>query len=94
MCHANYTSVIKIESMKSELTELFKKSGIEVPEGFDELRHTVQGGTAGSLTDNQEKVIEMLEEVPLEYRQGLLSFYERDFQLFNYNFDPKTMKIS
>ena len=86
--------MIKIESMKSELVDLFKKSKIEVPEGFDELRHTVQGGTAGTLSDNQEKVEKLFESVSLEYRQGLLTFYERDFQLFNYNFDPKTLKIS
>ena len=80
--------------MKSELADLFKSSKIEVPEGFDELRHTVQGGTAGTLSDNQEKVEELMKTVPLEYRQRLLGFYQRDFELFNYTFDPMTMKIS
>ena len=67
-CHFNYTAIVKTESMKSELGNLFRENNMTIPPGFENLRHTVAGGTAGTLAANQDKVKNLMEDVPVSRR--------------------------
>jgi len=93
VCWFDYTGVIKIESMKEELAQLFADHEILIPDGFDELRHSVKGGTKGTLSQNQDKVASLLSDVPLETRHKLRAFYERDFTLFDYIYEAASNRI-
>merc|ERR1711935_953533 len=55
VCSFNYTAVIKIEPMKTELAQLFADHDIAIPDGFDGLRHTVNGGTSGTLSQTRTR---------------------------------------
>ena len=57
--------------MKSELAQLFADHSITIPEGFDGLRHTVDGGTSGTLLQNQPKVTSLMKNLPLNLRAKL-----------------------
>ena len=57
------------------------------------LSHTVNGGTSGTLSQNQDKVASLLTGVPLETREGLRAFYERDFALFDYVYEVASNQI-
>ena len=54
--------------MKNELASLFEENNMTIPAGFENLRHTVAGGTAGTLAANQDKVKSLMEDVPLSHR--------------------------
>ena len=54
--------------MKNELGNLFQENNMTIPDGFENLRHTVAGGTAGTLATNQEKVETLMEDVPISRR--------------------------
>ena len=57
------------------------------------LSHTVNGGTSGTLSQNQDKVASLLTNVPLKTREGLRAFYERDFVLFDYVYEVASNRI-
>ena len=54
--------------MKNELGNLFHENNMTIPPGFENLRHTVAGGTAGTLAANQQKVKTLMEDVPISHR--------------------------
>ena len=54
--------------MKSELGNLFQENNMTIPPGFENLRHTVAGGTAGTLAANQDKVKNLMKDVPVSRR--------------------------
>ena len=57
--------------MKSELAQLFADHSITIPDGFDGLRHTVGGGTSGTLLQNQAKVTSLMGDLPWYLRAKL-----------------------
>lgn len=95
VCNMKYTAIVKIESLKDEFIDIMSLNQIEIPPGFEGMRHTVPGGTspAEGMEKNQEKVHRIFQNVTLEDRKKILKFYERDFVLFQYHYSPVTNNI-
>ena len=95
VCNMKYTAIVKIESLKEEFGDVMNLNQIEIPAGFDAMRHTVPGGAspADGMEKNQEKVHQMFQNVTSADREKILKFYERDFLLFEYRYSPVTNNI-
>ena len=95
VCNMKYTAIVKIESLKEEFVDVMSLNKIEIPAGFETMRHTVPGGTspADGMEKNQEKVHRIFQNVTLSDREKILTFYERDFLLFEYRYSPVTNNI-
>lgn len=91
-----YDAIIDVGNLFPELSEIFDAlPQIEIPEGYENIRHQAVGGFASS-EDNaatQRKVNDLMEDIPISVRQKLYKIYERDFTLLDYKWNTETNEI-
>jgi hypothetical protein len=89
-----YDAVVSVENYNTEFAQILEfHPEINSPKDFGELRHSVKGGASGLLEDQQKRVHEIVDPLPVETRKRLKKYFGRDLTLFGYSWNTETNEI-
>ena len=89
-----YDAVVAVENYNTEFAQILDfHPEIERPKDFGEFRHSVEGGVSGLIENQQKRVNEIVDPLPVETRERLMEYFGRDLTLFGYFWNTETNEI-